>query len=98
MNEITKIILSLRKKWKKQRGFIPFEINNGNCDIFADEVAQKISQAEAIETFYLNVDEYSHFYIKYKEKFFDAECPYGVRDFLKLPTFKREKITEKDLR
>ncbi len=96
MKQITKIIFSLRKQWKKQ-GFTPFEINNGNCDIFADEIAQKIPKAKTTATDYVNMDEFTHWYVKYKGKFFDAECPYGVKDYLKLPTFKREKIEKGDI-
>lgn len=91
MNKIIFIILNLRKEWKK-KGFTPYEINNGNCDVFADEVNKLLPRAKVIETDYFNIDEYAHFYIQYKGMFFDAECPHGVKDYHELPLFKREKI------
>lgn len=97
MNKITNIILSLRKKWKKQ-GFTPFQINNGNCDIFANEVITKLGGYSDIlydvctENFVKFGELIGHIWITYKGKYYDVECPNGVKDWKKLPIFNREKI------
>lgn len=92
MKQITLYIHHLIKQWK-QKGFTPLQINQGNCDSFADELAQQFPQGHAIwgdtlgdiDKDYID----AHCFFLYKKMFYDAECPQGVTQANQLPFYQR---------
>lgn len=75
---------------------MPYEINNGDCDRFADAVCSKVKGTEVrITEFEDEFEGYhwvGHFWVEYKGKHYDAECPDGVDNFLDLPIFQKAKV------
>lgn len=79
----------------------PHEINCGDCDDFAEEIASKVPGAEVlrlVEVLFPDLDpdemeeEYpSHWLIEYKGRYYDAEVPIGVKSIKKLPIMIRHK-------
>jgi len=79
----------------------PYEINDGLCEEFMQEVCRKVPEAEerCAEMFF---DTYStppkytgHVWIYYNGKHYDAECPKGVENWKDLPFYKRIEILDK---
>ena len=74
---------------------LPSLINCGNCDDFANEVAEQFTEAEAywgidiVEEFPNNLkdDADGHCFIEYKGKYYDAEAPEGVNHVTQLPFY-----------
>lgn len=64
----------------------PAQINNGNCDAFAFDL-QELVGGEVFET-PLDGDLPTHFFVKWHNKFYDAQNSEGVDDFMDLSIFK----------
>jgi len=90
---ITLAILQTLKKWNTD----PYLINSGNCDSFAQDVCDKVNDAEMIWSDIharlipskIENDVGSHCFIRYHRKYYDAECPQGVNHPLQLPFYNR---------
>lgn len=82
---ITEIINDLLKsdKWKT---LTSAEINNGNCDEFADDVEQKAFLND-LDVNIVEDEQHGHFYVKHEGKYYDAETPQGVKKFTDLPFY-----------
>ena len=97
MNKVTKAILDLLEE--EYFEYFPKEINQGLCDEFADKVVKIVPKAEmywAEDWVEENnsklpdtIGSWGHCFIVYKNKFYDSECPYGTKQFINLPFFKR---------
>lgn len=75
------------KTWSK---FTPSVVNNGFCDIFADNFIYKFKGAEYWNTYDSDGGKtYGHVWVKYKGKYYDAETPNGVKDYADIPYIKR---------
>lgn len=84
---IAAIIRAIVKEW----GIPPREINAGLCDEFAMEVITRMGgYTDDLTDNASHEDEPGHFWIVYRDKCYDAECPNGVSDYRNLPFFKRE--------
>lgn len=60
----------------------PYDINNGDCADFADELAAALGDgAEAIDL----PEEWAHSCVRYQGRYYDAEEPYGVKHWRQLP-------------
>lgn len=89
---ITEVINNLINKF----GDEPIVINAGDCYEFACAVVQQVPNAkvlwdseldEKFKPMYLSTGH--HAFVKYKDKYYDAECPEGINDFHDLPFYKR---------
>ncbi len=72
---------------------IPWDINCGWCDEFADRVAMLMDGAESLWDDALCTDEevaeYGiHAFVRYEGRYYDSECLDGVDDFRKLPIYR----------
>jgi len=97
---ITKAILELITKY----GLTPFDINDGNCDSFANDITD-MGFGQAIWGDDLDMDLWSldvqhiddwlgcfgagHCFIWYNGKFYDSECPQGCDYPDYLPIYQR---------
>jgi hypothetical protein len=73
-------------------GIDPYEINNGSCEEFADDVIDALesdgitgAEMSGTPTFELP----GHYWVDYNGKSYDAECPDGVDNWRKLPIFQK---------
>jgi hypothetical protein len=88
--QIKELVLAYKKH--------PYDINNGDCEEFADEIVKKIKRAriewgdENLELFGPEHEPECHCYIVYKGKYYDAEEPYGVESPAKLPVYFRQAL------
>ena len=86
---ITDTIKSIVIKW----GNHPCDINNGNCESFAYEVQQKNPYVEMFwgdelyDVFPESMDASCHCFMRYENRYYDAEEPEGVRHPVFLPFF-----------
>ena len=86
---IQKAITQTIKDWD----MTPDQINGGNCDNFAGDVTRLLGEGEPIWDDELTGEEWgSHCFIKYKNRYYDAECPQGVNNWQDLPLFARQAI------
>lgn len=73
-----------------EEGITPYEVNNGNCDAWAEEVLGLLGetghkvQIWATPMFYADT---THIFLRIDGKFYDAECSAGVDDHNELPIF-----------
>jgi hypothetical protein len=70
----------------------PQDINNGNCDYFAEDLLFAAQQLGNIGRFFVTPDDENlpgHCWAFVSGKHFDAEAPEGVADWRELPIFKR---------
>lgn len=66
----------------------PYDINNGDCADFADELAAALGDgAEAIDL----PMEWAHTCVRYQGRYYDAEEPYGVKHWRQLPLCVRKR-------
>lgn len=83
---------------KRHHGPFPWDINNGLCEDFAEAICKLVPEAQAVDivTFEGTDDEdangyllleYSHFWILWEGKHYDAECTKGVVKHRDLPFF-----------
>ena len=67
---------------------IPWDINNGLCDQFADAAHKLVPNAEGYDVLELDpMAEVAHVIIKRGRTFYDAENVRGVSDWRRLPIF-----------
>ena len=95
-------ITNLIKQLIKETELSPKEINNGNCVEFANALAERLSTIKVYETGLdkngnFNIDPI-HNFIKYNNKFFDAERPKGLKNYKNLPFYKNQKPKCKAIR
>jgi len=77
------------KDWKEFDGKV---INNGFCDIFADNLESLLSGTTRWTTYASDGSgTFGHIWIEYKGRYYDAETPKGVKDMFDLPYLKRAK-------
>lgn len=90
-DEIQKVI--------KELGLEPYDINNGYCDVLADEIEYKIPGAESVctENFTDSGKYPGHIWIYYKGRHYDAESPEGVKDWKELPIFKKVNASSQNI-
>lgn len=73
------------------------KINNGKCDIWAEEVNKKFPQTQFMTTpeYYLYNCRWAvgHCWLKYRGKHYDSEATHGVKNWKNLPIFKRARET-----
>lgn len=70
----------------------PYDINCGFCEEWAERVAAAVPEADVVGVSDLtgNPDDdlnYAHVFVRYRDRFYDAECPEGVDDWRLLPVF-----------
>ena len=65
--------------------FTPEICNDGFCDIFAEKFREEYPGAELWGTDYSVGYTFGHVWVKYGNKFYDAETPNGVEDWKQLP-------------
>jgi hypothetical protein len=71
------------KDWDE---FTPELCNDGFCDIFAEKFREEYPGAELWQTSASTSPwGFGHTWVKYKDKFYDAETPNGVKDWRDLP-------------
>jgi hypothetical protein len=74
--------------------FDPIEINRGGCADIADIVwrmTKHVADVEITSDEDEDGGEYTHTFLKYDGRFFDAECPDGVDDWRDLPIYARQR-------
>lgn len=69
--------------------FTPQVINNGFCDIWAEHFIKHIGGDFKSTHISDGGDTSGHSFVKYKDLYFDAEAPQGVKSPLELPYFQR---------
>jgi len=75
------------KDWNE---FTPELCNDGFCDIFAEKFREEYPGAELWQTSASTSPwGFGHSWVKYKNKFYDAETPNGVKDWKDLPYIQR---------
>jgi len=72
--------------WEK---FTPEICNSGFCDIFANILAKKYPGSEIWSSEDHDGNTFGHVWIKYQDKFYDAETPNGVNDWKQIPWSQR---------
>ncbi len=85
---ISQEIRKLVKEWDMK----PIDINKGLCDTFALEVIKRMggySSEITDQATDFDTDLPGHFWLEYKGRCYDAECPQGVNNWLELPMFAR---------
>jgi len=121
MVTVPQLVKMVRDRYLKIRpGTTAYDINNGSCEEFADDLISLIPGASVwniVESTQMLLDEHKkmakmgikfvgeptnlvvnykgtiidlpgHYWIKWKGRHYDAECPDGVKDWLELPVFK----------
>ncbi len=76
------------KEFADDDGMTPYEINNGNCDAWAENVKDLLPahRVEIWETLF-GFSDTTHVFLRIDGKFYDAEAPKGVDDHNDLPIF-----------
>lgn len=67
-------------------GFAPDAINRGNCDLFADELRQRL---DCLGIACEERDQDGHVWLEAERQHYDAEAPAGVACYAELPYFRR---------
>ena len=73
----------------------PWDINNGLCEDFTNEVCQLVPEAEEWVSDF--PDEIGHTFIYWHRRYYDAECLDGVTDYLQLPIFLNQNKTREQV-
>jgi len=75
-----------------------WDINNGHCDEFVEAV---LHRGDVPDLWDVTSDwdkcEADHIFLKWNEKFYDAECIEGVEDYHDLPIFKNQGKTREEV-
>ena len=71
----------------QEYGETPYDINNGQCDTFANTLADRLSGAYVIEDF--DTEYPNHMWVYVGDMHYDAEAEGGVSDWEELPIFKK---------
>jgi hypothetical protein len=73
-------------------GLQPYDINNGNCDYFAEDFLFAAKKLGIFGKFFVTPDDENlpgHCWAFVSGRHFDAEAPEGVGDWRELPIFKK---------
>ena len=62
------------------------DINNGWCYCFAESLRENFPEAKIHEVHFNNIP---HAFVEYKGKYYDSETPKGVKNWKKLPIFRK---------
>lgn len=89
MNRVEGVIKQLLKKPKFKYMHLP-DINKGWCYEFTNEIINQVPKAQSIII-------PGHALIKFKNKFYDAECFQGVNSINELPIMKRKKLYKNNI-
>lgn len=84
---LPELIRLLNKAWGKS----PYDINNGDCDSFADALYAAAEQMGLYVEWFDSYDEVGlpvHYWVCIEGKHYDAEAPEGVDEWRELPIFK----------
>jgi hypothetical protein len=81
-------LVSLRDSYHAEDGVRPEDINNGCCADFATAIWEQFPEAKVLSDEELGADEYTHSFLYYGGKYFDAEAVHGVDDWRALPIFR----------
>ena len=69
-------------------GLTPAQINNGNCDAWADKVQDRLVGKCRVDIYEV---EFCHVFVKICGLYYDAESMDGVDDYMNLPIFAKLK-------
>lgn len=92
LTEPTEIVIELTTMWCKVYELVePSEINTGMCEEYAGDLCELLPGAESLWNDDLDTSQDSgHCFTFYRDRYYDSECPEGVRDWRDLPFHKRE--------
>lgn len=85
---LTSRIRALVFLWGKD----PIEINAGLCANFATVLWEQDRSLKIISDKDLGADEYSHTFIEFNNKYYDAETPHGISDWKMFPIYSRKQV------
>lgn len=85
--DITTEIHKLRDEYLK-RDIYPDEVNNGYCIEFAKEIIKRMDEGQILGDKY---QELGHVFIKYNNRYYDAEAPNGRSRWYDLPFYQRRR-------
>ena len=74
----------------RETGERPMEINNGNCDSFTLRVIELMGgYSNDLTDGATDIDSHllGHYWIEYRGRYYDSECPQGVDNWRDLPLF-----------
>lgn len=93
-----KFMATVIRRIVKEFGLTPKQINEGECEEFAEKVRHIIPEAkiEEIQDHFEDIV-MRHFYLKYKSKYYDSETPKGVAHWSDLPVYQRGKRSNNNL-
>jgi hypothetical protein len=81
------------KKLVKEFGKTPYQINDGECDDFADKLQEQIGgvflQTAPWDGNFVSSQLPGHAWVYWGGRHYDAETPNGVADWKQLPIFKK---------
>jgi hypothetical protein len=84
-------IIQLRERYINDLAIPLDRINNGWCAEFAEDVLKELGGSPDGVTIHEDSElgnyDYSHTFLKFEGKFYDAEAPDGVEDWTRLPLF-----------
>jgi hypothetical protein len=98
---VRKEILFLRRHYRREHKLTPYQVNNGSCDSFADDLLNSFGDGQAIwgEDFpskfepYMTLEDIErvggHCFFFIEGLYFDAECVNGVDNPALLPFYQR---------
>jgi hypothetical protein len=101
---ISVIINNLVSLYKYLYNVTPYDINCGMCEDFGQDILDILNDSEAkgfwedelIEGYdYEKNIGGTHYFIRYKGRFYDSECPNGVDTWKQLPLFVNNAALEK---
>jgi len=106
-SDVERIIRRLIRKWDREFHLTPFKINCGNCETFAQEIADEVNRLgknegggiwgeDNPELFQDGVDPDGHCFYMFsmpflRNRYFDSECPKGVENPSFLPFYRRQR-------
>jgi hypothetical protein len=78
----------------EEMGMSAYDINDGNCQQFAQELRKRVPGSEMLEAGFLvweDAPEPLHFFVRYKGRYYDAESPKGEESWRNLSIFRNHK-------
>ena len=91
MNEVTKAILEVSKLYRRRYGMTPRRMNRGLCEQFAEDVLELVKEVDDVSIEDNASEWFNHCWLEYKDRYYDAEAPYGVDEVADLPIFLRNR-------
>lgn len=70
----------------------PYDINNGFCLLFAENVEERLKEVVNVKISHLTLMNHNHYWITYNKKHYDAEAVNGVDNWEDLPFWSRLNI------